>query len=390
MAALHAPNKKRKWWALIIGIIVVLVVVLGFVIGGPRIGEQLDGGAEKKEGELGAPEWVELEMIEVLVRSQPAGASVVINGILQEKPTPNVYKMVKGKHNTVGAFAAGQLPAWTIVPPDIQPSAGVELELAAPTEIETGILKITASVPEDVAGSEVWLDGKLVGTLPLLLENIHLGVYHHVFVTSPRKASFVAIIRPREEQNELIVPMMGTGVYLDRSTDFELIVEQKSANALVTVGEDKFTVPGHATFDKGQLVEVHLDLDERESFHQTFHTSPVGSIRVVPWLDWADLGKAKVQFSSPPKRELFVCLKRPGRAICWTDKAGDVKEIPSGQWKLRAFELDRGKRAYAKGSVELDFEANQFHKVQLGLTPELELEASIKDSSPWNPEAAEP
>lgn len=210
----ESPAKQEKgsqvfYYAL--GVVVLLLGGLavwqvakgGLTLAGSNL---LEGAGPDKPGLDIKPEPPPPPLPTVLVRveSTPPGASVVVNGVLQEGETPGDFKVVPDHINTVSLYKEGFRPRHKNLqaPPSGQPE-GVQLDLVeikapepvdpkkeapkkdpkveeAPTPQTVDLyskveLKVTSEPPDAL----VLLNGKEAGRTPLAIQ-AHPGIEHHI------------------------------------------------------------------------------------------------------------------------------------------------------------------------------------------------------------------
>jgi hypothetical protein len=210
----ESPAKQEKGSQVFYYILGLVVLVLGGVAvwqvakGGLTLAGSnlLEGAGPDKPGlDIKAePPPPPLPTVLVRVESTPPGASVVVNGVLQEGETPGDFKVVPGHINTVSLYKEGFKPRHKNLqaPPSGQPE-GVQLELAelkapepadpkkeapkkdpkaeeAPTPQTIDLYsKVELKVTSEPADALVLFDGKEAGRTPLTLQT-HPGIEHHI------------------------------------------------------------------------------------------------------------------------------------------------------------------------------------------------------------------
>jgi hypothetical protein len=114
----------------------------------------------------------------VLVRSNPPGAQVLVNGEPHGSTPVAIRGLALGTH-TIAVSAPGY-PAWQqrVTLTAAEPSRSFDLSLgdsaaAAPAPAADGALMIDSRP----AGAQVWMDGALVGTTPLLVSGVGAGAH---------------------------------------------------------------------------------------------------------------------------------------------------------------------------------------------------------------------
>jgi len=381
MSALHAPNRRRRRF-LIAGAVLVLAIgiTLVVVVGSSRVGDTIeDDTPDGPRGEMGDPTWVAMETVQVELRTSPPGAHVAVNGWVQPGTTPATFTVLAKRPNTLSFFQENSVPTTQRVEADSDLTAGLDFQLTprAP-DAKTTWVKVVTSSPDD-ASAELVFDGEPVGSLPFIVEKVTLGDYHHLQVTKEDKAPYVQIFRLEAEQSQLEIPKLNEGTYLDRSTELNVTLRPHYAK-LVLNGEP--TGPGRAVYDKGQLIDVRVELVENSPFVYTIDTTPAGYYALEPSLKLAEVGGANVRFRMAHGRNIEPCLARQARgSFCWKTNR-EYREIAAGTWKLTVYEYTDAGRMPLQGTADLTFEAETEVTVTINLDgPNFALE---EKAQPWN------
>ncbi|MFA5624693.1 MAG: PEGA domain-containing protein [Bradymonadales bacterium] len=389
---MHRKQRRTKLLALVVAVVSVLLVVGGLVFMGKReIAEKVISELPPAiEAEMGPPDWVEMELREVEIKSEPVGAAVVVNGVLQQGETPLVAKFAKYGPNSLMLFLAGHEPVYNFIVADAPLGQGLNYQLQKTEEWEAsapdgealdaeaeqpvdpryGKVLVKAENPDD-EGAELWFDGVLSGKLPVELEQVRRGFYHHVLVKKEGKAPYVAIFRMVHDV-DMIALSLKDGVYLDRSTD--VWVEPRPKDAKVHIDDKQMSGSLSELVSKGRAVLIQSHLEGYDSWSTTVHTTEAGQYFVRPSLTRPVLGKSLVHWKVPEDKYWYPCLKKPRQSVCWDgDKLREPREIESGVYELVAWEqMGRNVRdkRYAKNKPTVTIEANKAYSFDFDLEGE--------------------
>lgn len=225
-----------------------------------------------------------LETVLLNLTTDPPGAAVVINGVLQSGETPGDFNVVPGTVNTVSLYAKGHYPRHkneeipaTGVPPALHLNLpAVELEGEA-TEIPTSKLTIS-SVPD---GASVLINGRDAGLTPLEA-SVLTGVEHHVTLRKSDHQDFVALVYAWPEDLARIDATLVPNSRTAASRFTELTIESRDAS--ITIDGDSAGVSPHfSNRDRNELYRVELRRKEHHPYRRVI-ASTVGSIYLSPAL----------------------------------------------------------------------------------------------------------
>ena len=384
MSALVAPKKKRRKW-IILAIVLAVGIAAAFILIETNVGETIaEDKSDDEAPEMSAPTWEELELVDVEVKTDPPGAHLVVNGYpVKAAKSPTTVKLAKAGPNTIIAFHKDTLPKHHFMGSGADLSGPIELELEDAEEVERGRVKFVSAVGEDATGSVLWFDGEERGSLPIIIEDIALDVLHHVLVEKEGKGNYVLVFYPDKEKADRTIPLLKEGVYIDRQTELSLKPNQKDVVISVDVGKEHFTTPGRTVADKGEMAYFEINLTDREPFMMSVHTTPIGAIDLEPTLDYVDNGEALVQFKFPRKIEAYPCFKHPGRGFCWKENPQQAQPLPAGEWDMRAYVLEDGKRVFIPGTEPIKVEADQSYVYQVNITEESKIQLAEPEVAPW-------
>lgn len=394
--------RTSKWiWGIVIVVIALGIAVAVALFGKSKIGDKVLAEMPEIEPSMAPPDWVEMEVRSVPVASEPAGAHVVVNGVLQEGVTPLSANFAKAGPNAVMLFLEGYEPMYNFVLADAALGQGLNVKLQAtppwePVPVEEPAAGVAADVvagaegsvvPEPVVpvdprygkvlikaensadeGASVWFDGVLAGKLPVEIPQVRRGSYHHVLVKAEGKASYVAIFKMVQDV-DLIALSLKDGVYLDRVTD--IWVEPRPKEVMVHIGEKQVSGSLSDVVSKGRAELIQTHLEGYDSWSTVVHTTQAGQYFIRPSLTRPSEGRSLVHWRIAPEKYWYPCLKKIRQSVCWdSDKLREPREIESGTYELVAWEQVgnnvRDKR-YAKNKPMITIEADKAYSFELNL-----------------------
>lgn len=394
--ALNRQMRIKRWASLII--FAVLLVGIGSVVwlkGQTRLGDKLLSELpEELEVTMGDPDWVEGEKKPVKIISEPEGALIVVNGVLQKDAAPATVEFSAHGPNAVMLFLQDHEPQHVVVSPDAPIGQGLTFTMEEtpdwspsgddihpmildedgnpvppeyPKDPRYAELTIKAENP-DTEGASAWVDGVLVGKLPVTVDRVRRGYYHHVLVKAEGKAPYVAIFKVVHDI-DLIALSLKDSVYIDRISD--IWVEPRPKDVQVHIGAKEISGGMSDAVNKGQTVHVQAHLAEYESWSTVVHTTPVGQYYVRPSLVRPVKGKSLVHWRIPEGKYWYPCLKRPRQSVCWDSaKVREPMVIESGEYELIAWEQVGNNikdKRYATNKPTITIEANKAYSISLDL-----------------------
>lgn len=429
--------RRKKNRNTIIGVVVgiLLLGLIGFLVLDVETFETAKEGHDDGPEILGGQEeWEELPMVDVQVASEPAGAHVVINGTLQEGPTPGSYKLIQGKPNTILLFKEGYKPLQRYVPggealdkgftealevipaPPAPEEEGAEKKEKSakdtpPTPpapvVKKGIIWVRPKDPDAHAGSELWFDGKQIpGGLPaegVKIQDVLQGSPHHVLARKEGFADVAVVVLSIRDEMQVEVslcnlednPLCGT-----HKTQLSFDVTPTMANLMVN--EQKEGLKKSSSEKKGQLFDIDISADEYVGFKHTIHTTPAGEFTVQVDLPAIPKGKFQVALVVPEGQYWYGCLKDATQSgKCWNsvDVYNQPQVMSSGTYSLDVWEQE-GDHSKDRMKLEKDkqpsitFEPNMSYTINIeafndtdGNGKADEILYTLSEPTPWDPNA---
>lgn len=226
-----------------------------------------------------------LEQVPIKITSTPAGAAVVINGVLQEGEAPGDFMVATNKINTISLYKEGFKPRHkNIRAPASGQAEPLELELLAlpVAKGEESAPRTTLEVKSDPEGARILLNGQEVGQTPKTIE-VYSGVEQHITL---RKAGYqdhvlIKYIFPELENSEPAAPLVSNErKTAERFSEFHVgtrDVEIKIEDQTKGFG------PWFSSLERNQALRVELALRDHYPFRRVIQTT-VGSFRLSPEL----------------------------------------------------------------------------------------------------------
>jgi hypothetical protein len=261
------------------------------------------------EGIEAEPPPPELPTVIQKIASTPTGASISINGILQEGVTPGDFAVLPGKINSISVYLLGHAPAHrNIAVPEGKAGEPLQLDLEAidteklNEEEDFGQMRVRSEPP----GAKVLLNGKPVGQTPVQLKKLVAGLEYHVVI---RKEGFY---------DHVIVQHLFPNIISDLGVHKLVSKERKAAERFTeinfetkgaTIVLDNALVgpsPYFKRATRNQAVRIELKAEDKLPYRRVFETK-VGSVSFAPELKKIDRTPGKLTLRvSPKKTKIFL------------------------------------------------------------------------------------
>jgi len=284
------------------------------------------------------------------ITSSPAGARVIVNGILQDRRTPDVFSLISGEKNDVLLILDGHAPARALFAPGSSDGPlSVTLEpLRGPAKTD-GTLLIDAT-PE---GAEILIDGKTRGTSPLTLEGLDHRIPMHIEVRAEAHVPISGVVcASTQKEDSVALALKQKGA----STSALLDVQSYPFGAAVELdGGPGGTTPSVRYRDLNQLIRVELQLDGYEPHTALLETRRGHHVLMRPRLERAERVLGSLQFTGVPAgAKLYVGSEQVDPRNRLRLDAGRhtvVLEVDSGRRYESTVEVP--KKSMARYSVKL-------------------------------------
>ena len=306
------------------------------------------GGKETPDVGMEAPP-APLETVLLNLTTEPPGAAVSINGVLQSGETPGDFNVVPGAVNTVSLYAQGYYPRHKNeeipaegVPPALHLNLNPIVLEGEATEIPTSTLTIGSS-PD---AATVVINGRDAGVTPLEVA-VTTGVEHHITLRKADHQDYVALVYAWPEDIVRIDAVLVPNTRTAASRFTELTIQARDAQILIdsaSVGSS----PYFANRERNQLLRVELRRNDHHPYRRVIGTT-VGSIFLSPALTKIvhEPGTLTMKLT-PPDLVVYIGTTE------YEAKELKKLELPSGTYPLT---LVRPGEVEARGESEIEIEA---------------------------------
>ena len=386
---------SRLYYYILAAVLLPMLIYAGYLIvqkGGLFAGGSLLEGVsmENEDPDVGVePPPPPLPQVLVSVSSEPAGASVVINGVLQDGETPGDFNVVPGlegsseQANTVSLYLKGHTPVHkTIqVPQNGKPEAvSLTLEKLPPKPKKEEGEGDDAKKPEDEPkeepnalpyevgklsivtepeGVEVLLDGRSVGTTPLTVENVAGFVEHHITL---RKKDFyesviTQVIFPDEINPVGPIKLIPTS-HKSGERFTELRMETIPRDAIIYIND---APAGSTPFFQvqGRNEALRIELRHRSKDYKPWrrtYTTTVGAMRLNPQLEKINREPGTLTLKiNPPKTTIYVGPNEEEKV--------EEYEVPNGTHTVTLVKPDG-----TRGEVKVQVDPGQLSEYDIDFT----------------------
>lgn len=301
-------DHRTRWFAL--GGVAVALLVAAWVGSSLEVYKpetlQIDGKAEaqlaRQLADLPDEAPISLPTVSAPMTSSPPQAAVVVNGRLTDSPTPGEYELVAGRANEVWIIHPAHPPERLIV--DGEPGAAVNVDLGAfDAEPKTGRLRVQS----DPAGALAFVNGERVGPTPVVVDDLVVGVEHHVEVRRSGlhpSAALVELMDADDNTLELTLTSLDS-----RAADrfVEVTVDPVPSNASVHIngearGQGRFV--GHER--RGELLHIRLEAPHYEAMDRYVHAAHIGAVKLRPFMTKKVRARGVVSLSFEPGATFYL------------------------------------------------------------------------------------
>ncbi len=366
-------EKSSKVYYLLLGLVVVLMLgyaaYLLYERGNPLAGSDMMVGTEEGDPDVPpepVPEPLPTEKLNV--ESEPAGAVVTVNGVLQEGTTPLDVEVVSGAINSIAVYSDGHYPAFTSLNLASGGAKPVKVTLkplvdekAAKTkrkpkkkkegeEEESPYAIGTLTLASNPPGADVFLNGKKVGQTPATIEKVAANVPQQITL---KKDGFLPIYMSRvvfqDVDNKL--PEIGL-VAADsegakRFMDVEIETIPRTAT-IYLAGSPVGGSPFFKNFGRHQVLQVEVKNKGYHPFKRSISTAS-GPVKLHAQLEKVVKKKGFLTVAVKPKDVMLILGPNQHEKL-------KKEEVDAGNHTLTMVKLD-GTRGELELYVDPDSEA---------------------------------
>ena len=316
---------------------------------------KMDAEANKEPETIGR---IDLPTYPVNIQASGADA-IYVNGqhIIDGK-----YQFVRGRRNTVMAFANGMTPYFRTFEKDEEVSA-VEIKLETAALYPKGSLEFRCpACSSDVRAA---LDGRVLDTFPGPVRDVVLGFPHILEIEKPGLEKHLHIVWPDDPKTSVsntvvTIPEFEEGpLYHTKCSLRKFPSSAKPYGVRIETTDQRFDKPVAATVRPGDMIQFYITREQRKPLKFSVIPDGFGTLQLDTTLMYESLYVTVVKFHNLNKgSKLKLCLRRTGELIC-PEMEKDV-EIPSGpNWEIIGFTGEVSSPSKVDGSLFVNLPANR-------------------------------
>ena len=332
-----SPNRTKTPAGLVIGIVVLVLGLLGFVAylavsaNEPAKDEKAaeDQSQEQGEAPVIAADRADLEMYKVSVRIDGA-TSIFVNG---QAVAMGDVDFVKGRKNTIIAYAPHMVPYFATFSADEKVTAPIEAALESDVLYEKGRIDFRFTDAEQgKMRYTARFDGQPLSNFPATVTDVVLGRPHILTIETPSLAKHMHIIWPDDRDNTVTIPELKPANMALRGTECttkKMPASEKNYAFSIKNGNTTSKQPIIATVTPGNMIEYSVAREQRKKLDVAIIPDGFGTLMLDMTLLRKSIGESIVAFRRADKEADYrVCMRRSGEVICPSMDAETT--VPSG------------------------------------------------------------
>ena len=332
-----SPNRTKTPAGLIIGIVVLVLGLLGFVAylavsaNEPAKDEKAaeDQSQEQGEAPVIAADRADLETYKVSVRIDGA-TSIFVNG---QAVAMGDVDFVKGRKNTIIAYAPHMVPYFATFSADEKVTAPIEAALESDVLYEKGRIDFRFTDAEQgKMRYTARFDGQPLSNFPATVTDVVLGRPHILTIETPSLAKHMHIIWPDDRENTVTIPELKPANMALRGTECttkKMPASEKNYAFSIKNGNTTSKQPIIATVTPGDMIEYSVAREHRKKLDVAIIPDGFGTVMLDMTLLRKSIGESIVAFRRADKgADYRVCMRRSGEVICPSMDAETT--VPSG------------------------------------------------------------
>lgn len=334
-----------------VGVSALVAIVVGVLIvnlwsaSSSRAGEQ---AALSEETQQSVSLMVGEERQVVLVETEPPGAFMVINGVLQRERTPYEVELVPGRENEILLGRQNYRHHRVLLrTEDIDSVVKIGLERTLVTD--TARLDLNSTPP----GAKVFLNGEEVGITPLRMENVNANEITHVQYELEGYQPHVALLHLRSQSRNRIDARL---VERGRDEVYGRYHTGPRGSRVHIGGEFLATTPFEQIHSHGEWLSIEIEGHLRETMTHALRLDQIGSFEFATLLEEADREMGQVSLALEFDGAIYLA----GRAF-GTGPLEEV-ELPVGSQTL-VIETLEGRRI--RGEILVESSHHRSYRVEL-------------------------
>ena len=331
-----SPNRTKMPAGLIIGIVVLVLGLLGFVAylavsaNEPAKDEKnAEDQSQEQEAPVVAADRTELETYKVSVRIDGA-TSIFVNG---QAVAMGDVDFVKGRKNTIIAYAPHMVPYFATFSADETVTAPIEAALESDVLYEKGRIDFRFTDAEQgKMRYTARFDGQPLSNFPTTITDVVLGRPHILTIETPSLAKHMHIIWPDDRDNTVTIPELKPANMALRGTECttkKMPASEKNYAFSIKNGNTTAKQPIIATVTPGDMIEYSVAREHRKKLDVAIIPDGFGTLMLDMTLLRKSIGESIVAFRRADKgADYRVCMRRAGEVICPSMDAETT--VPSG------------------------------------------------------------
>ena len=332
-----SPNRTKTPAGLVIGIVVLVLGLLGFVAylavsaNEPVKDEKAAEDQSQEQGEVPviAADRADLETYKVSVRIDGA-TSIFVNG---QAVAMGDVDFVKGRKNTIIAYAPHMVPYFATFSADEKVTAPIEAALESDVLYEKGRIDFRFTDAEQgKMRYTARFDGQPLSNFPATVTDVVLGRPHILTIETPSLAKHMHIIWPDDRDNTVTIPELKPANMALRGTECttkKMPTSEKNYAFSIKNGNTTSKQPIIATVTPGNMIEYSVAREQRKKLDVAIIPDGFGTLMLDMTLLRKSIGESIVAFRRADKEADYrVCMRRSGEVICPSMDAETT--VPSG------------------------------------------------------------
>ena len=332
-----SPNRTKTPAGLVIGIVVLVLGLLGFVAylavsaNEPAKDEKAAEDQSQEQGEVPviAADRADLETYKVSVRIDGA-TSIFVNG---QAVAMGDVDFVKGRKNTIIAYAPHMVPYFATFSADEKVTAPIEAALESDVLYEKGRIDFRFTDAEQgKMRYTARFDGQPLSNFPATVTDVVLGRPHILTIETPSLAKHMHIIWPDDRENTVTIPELKPANMALRGTECttkKMPASEKNYAFSIKNGNTTSKQPIIATVTPGNMIEYSVAREQRKKLDVAIIPDGFGTLMLDMTLLRKSIGESIVAFRRADKEADYrVCMRRSGEVICPSMDAETT--VPSG------------------------------------------------------------
>ncbi|QDG53339.1 PEGA domain-containing protein [Persicimonas caeni] len=224
--------------------------------------EKAYAAAMEKMGDAGVEVPDPPAMVGVDLATEPAGAAVVVNGLLAEAKTPGTFDLVADRPNEVVFYHPQYPPKRIVVGGDADEAPEKVVFEPYDKEPKTG----TLTIHSDPGAGIVYINGERLGAAPQTVEDLPAGIDHHVEVRKSGHWSFAGFFGVVPGENNAFQVKLAPEDSAGRKQYVEVTYDAIPRDTAVTIdGELK----GGSRVAVNQIRNQHVHVELAKPNHRT-------------------------------------------------------------------------------------------------------------------------